>query len=118
MAELTNRRAKASTLLEVLVAMVIISTIVGIAMFVFINTGRGGSLQRKIAAEQILKAYATKTKANGQFFDADEHIDSFEVRRQVFHLNDFSKLWRVHFYIYDTRHILLSDWQQYILDEQ
>jgi type II secretory pathway pseudopilin PulG len=120
MAELIHARgkAKASTILETIVAMVIITTIFGIAIFVFVRSGLTATSQKKMKAEQVLKLYATKTRLQGEFFDTDEQIDSFEVKRQVVSLNEFSKLWRIHFFVYDPGHVLLAQWQQDMLATQ
>jgi len=116
MAELTKDKgkAKASTIL----AMVIITTVFGIAIFVFVRTGLTSTAQKKMRAEQVLKQYAAKTRLRGEFFDADEQIDSFEVKREVVSINEFSKLWRIHFYVYDPGHVLLAQWQQDVLAAQ
>jgi hypothetical protein len=120
MAELINEsgKAKASTILETVVAMVIITTIFGIAVFVFVRSGLMATSGKKMKAEQVLKLYATKTRMQGEFFDADEQIDSFEVKRQVVSVNEFAKLWRIHFLVYDQAHVLLAQWQQDMLATQ
>jgi hypothetical protein len=108
---------KASTILETIVALVIILAVFGIATTIFIRVGAVAISMRKLSAEQVLRHYAETTWREHLFFDSDERINGYEASRRVTEVQDETGLWRIHFYIYDHDHMLLTDWQQYVLAE-
>jgi type II secretory pathway pseudopilin PulG len=110
-------KLKGNTILETIVALVIILTVFGIATTIFARVVAGSVPMKKMAAEQVLKIYAETTRQQHDFVDSDEKIDSFIVRRRVTEMKDYGNLWRIHYTIYDQDNSLLADWQQYTLPE-
>ncbi|HEY4208134.1 MAG TPA: hypothetical protein VGM31_15020 [Puia sp.] len=117
MGKLTIIRVKANSILETTVAMVIILTVFGIATFVFVRVSATAANTGRLQAHQVLMEYAARTEKDQEFFDDRQMIDSFEVRRYV-QGQPTGALWKIHYYIYDRNHLLLSDWQQYSLPEK
>jgi hypothetical protein len=108
-------KLRANSILETIVALVIILTLFGIATSFFARVGARAVSVNKLAAEQVLQAYAENTSRNEEFFNSEEQVDSFAVRRRVFPVERYPNLLLVHFYVYDRRDSLLTDWQQYAL---
>lgn len=110
-------RLKAESLFETIVALVIILTLFGIATTLFVRVESSTVSMKKMSAEQVLRAYAETTRREHQFFDSQEMIDSFTVKRQVVAMDQYSNLWRVHYYIFGRANELLAQWQQYMIPE-
>lgn len=99
----------ASTILETVVALVIIVTIVGIATSIFVRTSATLPSMRRLEAENVLESYAERSRSEQQLFDDYEIIDSFVVKREVTPTNKSNNLWQMHFYIYGKDSVLLYD---------
>jgi hypothetical protein len=112
-----NTSLKSSTILETIVALVIILTIFGIATVVFVRTTATSMSTSKLAAQQLLSAYAASTEQQRQFFNDDRRVGPFEIRRTVSASSNLPNLWQIHYYIYDRRDSLLSDWQSLAIAE-
>ena len=118
MGRLNRHKIKAATLFETIVALVIVSMIFGIATTIFVRVSAGSVSIKKLRAAGILKDYSEKVRRNRLFFDDDEKADSFEIKRIVTAEDNFTKLWRIHYYIFDNKKTLLSEWQQYVFSDQ
>jgi hypothetical protein len=114
MGKLTIKGMRASSILETIAALVIILVIFGIGTSIFVSVSATTSSIERLRATQILKEYADNTEKYQQFHDEQQQLDSFEVRRAVTEEKP-GRLWKVQYSIYDRRHSLLAEWQQYAL---
>ncbi|HXB10135.1 MAG TPA: hypothetical protein VNW04_23590 [Puia sp.] len=107
---------KAATILETMVALVILVVIFGIAITLFIRVGAGPVSLKRVQAEQLLNDFSNTTRRQGEFVDADRRVNGYTLRRRVTAMDDHHTLWRIHYYIYDRDGQLLLEWQQLVLE--
>ncbi len=81
--DILNKKLKASSLAETLVAMVIVMLSFGIATLVFSNVTRSSSLPQKIKAETMLKGIAIRSKQEKLFLDATFQSAGMEIRKKI-----------------------------------
>lgn len=74
---------KGSTLVEVLVAMVIILTCLGIAMMIFSNLSADVNDELRIIAEIRMNTIATETKRKKDFTDATLEFENIHIQRSI-----------------------------------
>ena len=77
-----NLQLKASTLIEVIAAMVIILTCLGIAMTIFTNMSRDND-ELKILAEIRVNTFAVETKKNNDYTDITQDLDNIRIQRSI-----------------------------------
>jgi hypothetical protein len=117
MGKVTLYRIRSTTILETIVALVVILTVFGTATTLFVRISATSTSVKMLSAQQVLKAYAENTEQQQLFFDEDRVIGRFEIKRQVSASGNFVNLWQIHYYIYDQNSVLLSQWQQYVIAE-
>jgi type II secretory pathway pseudopilin PulG len=110
-------KIRSTTILETIVALVIILAVFGTATTLFVRISATSTSVKKLAAQQVLKAYAENTERRHLCFDEDLMVGRFEVKRQVSASRNFVNLWQIHYYIFDQNSVLLSQWQQYVIAE-
>jgi hypothetical protein len=69
---------------------------------------------QRLKAEGILKAYSEKVRQERDFYDSDEKVENFDIKKSVVKMSGLGKLWQIHYYIYDNEKKLLVEWQQYV----
>ncbi len=94
MAKLMLKRVAATTIIEVLVAMVIIMTVFTIAMRIFINIMSSSVSFKKIQAQQQLQLLAKETQEQGFIANASFLKDSinYQYERDTSALVGYAKL--------------------------
>ncbi len=117
MGRLTIKRIGGATLLETIVAMVIIFLVFGIATTIMVRVSATSVSMRKVRAEGVLKSYAFHIRQQRLFFDGDEVVDSFRIKRTAASAATGNRLWRMHYAIYDRDSIVLYQWDQDVLAE-
>ncbi|MDN3588087.1 type II secretion system protein [Pedobacter aquatilis] len=83
MAGLKNKKLEGSTLIEVLVAMVIIMVICSIAMVVFNNVLSGGVSFKKVTAQNQINVWMKSIEDSGEFEEETVWLDSVEYRMSI-----------------------------------
>ncbi len=83
MAKLIHKKLKASTLIEVLIAMVIIMVVFAIAMQVFGNVLRTGVSYKKLQAQSQMQLLSEEVKKNGYLEEAEVTIDSINYQLSI-----------------------------------
>jgi len=76
-------KLKASTIIEVITAMVIILTCLGIAMTIFTNMSRDVNDELKILAEIRVHTFAAETKKNNDYTDVTQDFDNIRIQRSI-----------------------------------
>jgi hypothetical protein len=117
MGRLIGHKIKATTILETVIALVIITVVIGIATTIFVRVSSTSVSMQRLKAEGILTTYALKVNKEQLFFNAEEQVDQFRIKRDVSELNESTTLYRIHYYIYDQNNKLLGDWQQLVLPD-
>ena len=83
MRNLPNQNLKASTIIEVITAMVIILTCLGIAMTIFSNMSRDVNDELRILAEIRVNTFAAETKKNNDYTDVTQDFDNIRIQRSI-----------------------------------
>ena len=73
----------ASTLIEVMVAMIIVMISFGIAMVIYINVTRSDNQVQKLRAQLLLNETAIKTKIENSFVDATMEVESISIIKTI-----------------------------------
>ncbi len=77
------RNFKASTLLETLVAMVIIMLCFSIGTMVYVNVITSENMVQKVHANIVLQNLALKIKNENEFLDSEMEMDDFFIKRKI-----------------------------------
>jgi Tfp pilus assembly protein PilV len=76
-------KLKGSTLLESVVAMLIISIIIGIAFMIFGNIITNDSAKTKISASILINNYYSESVYYQEFIPADKWVGNYQLSRDV-----------------------------------
>ena len=87
-----TKKIKASTLIEVLIAMILVMFSFGIAMAIYINVSLSDHLVQKLKAELLLNETAIETKAGNSFIDEKTGLGNISVNKTVTSYNGISGL--------------------------
>jgi hypothetical protein len=78
-----KKKLKGSTLVEVITAMVIILTCLGIAMTIFTNLSRDVNDELRILAEVRINTLASETKLKNDFTDVTLDEENLRIQRTI-----------------------------------
>ena len=78
-----KKKIKGSTLIEVLVAMVIVLVVYSIAMMIFLNIKRSANTGLKSIALLELDNVVIETKKKFSFIDEDYKTESFVIKKKI-----------------------------------
>lgn len=82
-------KLKGSTLLGSVVAMLIISIVIGIAFMIFGNVITNDSAKTKITASVLINNYYTESVYFQEYIPADKWVGNYQLRREV---NDYKRI--------------------------
>ncbi|OFY26027.1 MAG: hypothetical protein A2275_05835 [Bacteroidetes bacterium RIFOXYA12_FULL_35_11] len=97
-----NKKLHASTLIEVLIAMVIIVVVFGIANMIFLNIQKSTNTGIKIAASLELDKIAAETHRNFTYMDEEYKLDRFTIIKKVSNYNKAEELRQLNFEVLDA----------------
>src|SRR5688500_8721784 len=80
---MVKKRVKASSLIEVITALVIISIIFTIAIMIYLNVQRSGFSSRRVLGEIMINEVLVKTLQDKQFDGAEITANEITVYRDV-----------------------------------
>ena len=95
-------KLKASTLIESLIAMVIIVVCVGIATTIYVNVLDSDKQRQKLKAALLLDDIAIKTKAGKNFLDEEMTIENWKIKKTVGRYKDYSNLYQFTLKVIDS----------------
>ncbi len=107
-------KVNASTLLEVVIAMVIIILVFGMAMMIYTNVLRLSLSAKKIKAQAILQDIALKTEQTRDYTTRSIAVDDFRIEQEVQAFNNDTLLNRIHLTAYDANQRLITELQKVI----
>ncbi len=108
-------KVNASTILEVVIAMVIIIMVFGIAMMIYTNVLRLSLSAKKIKAQAILQEIVLKSEQTKDFSTQSITIDDFRVEQEIKpYLND-TLLNEIHVTAYDGNQQKITELQKVII---
>lgn len=80
---LLTKKVKASTLIEVMVALIIVMISFGIAMAIYVNVTHSDNQTQKLKAQLLLNETAIKTTNENSFIDEKTEMDGISVIKTV-----------------------------------
>lgn len=97
------KKIQASTLIEVITAMIIIMIIFGIAMMIFTNINTTSNTKLKLfAGMHIDKVYEETIKENS-FFDEDYQVESIKIEKKIMPYKNNDNIIILQFIAFDNK---------------
>lgn len=90
-----NYHLKAATLVESLIAMVIIIVTLGIATMIYSNVLDSDKQRKQLKAMFLLNQEFIKTKAEKTFLDSEEQVNDWNIKKTVERFNETENLYRL-----------------------
>jgi|CXWL01.1.fsa_nt_gi hypothetical protein len=112
-----NKKIKAATLIESLIAMVIVMLCFGISTTVYINVISSGNQIQKLKSELILKKVAMETKKEHLFLDEEITLDEITVRKKITPYNGLKNLSQINLQAYNSNEKLLSEYNELVSNQ-
>jgi len=114
--KIIRTKVRASSILEVIIAMVVIMVVFGIAMMIYINVTRVSMSAQKIRAEAILNETMLQLEntngANTESFTAD----NFRIEQEVKAYNDDKDLLEIDLTAYDANQKKLTELHKVVIN--
>ena len=108
-------KVNASTILEVVIAMVIIILVFGIAMMIYTNVLRLSLSAKKIKAQAILQEIVLKSEQTKDLSTQSITIDDFRVDQEIKPYLDDTLLNEIHVTAYDGNQQKITELQKVII---
>ncbi|MBO9702110.1 MAG: hypothetical protein J7604_18015 [Sporocytophaga sp.] len=118
MAELTRLKIKASSLIEVVVAMVVMVITFGVGMMIYHNILRSGINLQNVKAEMLLSRIAEETVRSKSYFDEDIKEGELIVRKKVGKYQNSTSLLQLEIQVYSKEEKLLAEGNNLILVDE
>jgi hypothetical protein len=118
MAKLNHCKIKASSLIEVVVAMVIMVITFGVGMMIYHNILRSGINLQKVKAEHLLYKVTEKTIESKSFFDEDFIEGALLVRKKVGSYQNNASLLLLELQVFTKEEKLLAESNVLILADE
>jgi Tfp pilus assembly protein PilV len=96
-----NSKFKASTLMESLIAMVIMVVCLGIATMIYTNVLDSDKQRNSLKALLIINAEAIKVKAEKNYLDDEKQAGDWTIKRTVEKYDQTDNLYKLTFSIFD-----------------
>ena len=108
-------KAKASTILEVLIAMVLIVVVFSTAMMIFANVTHSSLSVKKIRAQAVLHEVLLNAEKNRDTVSQSFNIDDFRIEQEIKSYNNVSQLFDIHLTAYDNNQQKITELEKVIL---
>jgi Tfp pilus assembly protein PilE len=113
--KLIKTKVTASTILEVIIAMVIIILVFGIAMMIYTNVLRVSLSVKKIQAQAVLKETLFNAEKTNNYTSQSIIIRDFRVEEEVKSFGDDTTLKEIHLRAFDSNQQQITELQKVIL---
>jgi hypothetical protein len=101
MGKIANKRLSAATLVEAMVAMVIILVIFGITTTVLVQTSLRSFSVKRIKAAQLVNTLFAKTISERSFFNEEVTLDGWIIRKDVQQYNGNNRVLEIKIIVLD-----------------
>ena len=109
--KLIGTKVAASTILEVIIAMVIIILVFGIAMMIYTNVLRMSLSVKKIQAQAILKETLFNAEKTNNYASQSITIGDFRIEEEVKSFSGDTTLREIHLTAFDSNQQLITELQ-------
>jgi len=110
-----HKRLSAATIVETIVALVIILVLFGITTTLVVQITTSSFSVKKIKAGQLIQQYAVQTGKEKAFFDEEWVRDEFSVQRAVVEYGKRPNLVAVTFSVYNNKQLVSRQQRLYRL---
>ena|SRR5688572_27984163 len=114
---LLSYKLKAATLIESLVAMVIMVLFFGIATMVYLNVMNADQHRQKLKVTLLLDDLAHQTKASGSFFDQVLKTEEMQIVQSIIAYNNTENLSVLSIKAFDLKGKLLAERNELIVNK-
>ncbi|PCJ87266.1 MAG: hypothetical protein COA57_04870 [Flavobacteriales bacterium] len=80
---LLKQKIKATTLVETLIAMVIVMITFGLGLMIYVNVMNSGNQQLKLNAQLLMNQMAAETKTDNNFLDEEMETETLKIIKTV-----------------------------------
>ena len=102
-------KVKAATILETVIAMVIILIVFVLAGTVFLNISKSGLTEKKIRAYESINNYFDQLKIAEIPLEGKEEINGFLINAEIQPYQDKTNVVEVHCWIFDTGNSIIAE---------
>ncbi|MDR3678549.1 MAG: hypothetical protein P4L41_01205 [Flavipsychrobacter sp.] len=106
---------KASTILEVVIAMVLIVVVFSIAMMIFANVTSSSLSVKKIRAQAILHEALLNAEKSTDPTSQSLNVEDFRIEQEIKPYNQMSQLYEIHLTAYDGNQQKITELEKVIL---
>jgi type II secretory pathway pseudopilin PulG len=110
-----QKKLKASTIIEVLIAMILIIVVFGIAMMIFTNVVNSGLSVKKIRAEALLQQALLSAERSDNLVSQSVPVDDFTIVEEVKAYNGNTALTDIHLTALDQNQQKVAELEKVIL---
>ena len=107
-------KVKAATILETVIAMVIILIVFLVAGTIFLNISKSGVTEKSIRAYESINNYYSQLKIEEIPYQDKEEINGFLINTDIENYNDKPGLALVHCWVYDTDNKIIAEQKRII----
>ena len=118
MAVLINSKLQASTLIESLIAMIIIVLSIGISAMIYSSILSSDKEFIKLKANKLIDAECVKTKTQQLFVDSEVKIDEFVIEKKISLYNDTENLYQISFMATDVNGNTIAIRNELIINDE
>lgn len=111
---LLTKKIPGATLIEALIAMVIVMLSFGIAITVYVNVISSGNQSQKLKCQFLLKKIAIETKQNHLFLDEKISSDEITVQKTVTPYSGNKNILQLNLKAYSPNEKLLSEYNELV----
>ena len=111
-----QKKLEASTILEVVIAMVLIVLVFGTAMMMYTNVVNSSLSVKKIRAQSILVATMLKAEQTGANSNQTYTIDDFRIEQEIKLYNSNARLYDIHLTAYDLNQQKIAELEKVTLN--
>ncbi|HMT27645.1 MAG TPA: hypothetical protein PKD91_00055 [Bacteroidia bacterium] len=108
MAKIKNRLG-ASTLIETLIAMIVLFISFVACSAIIVNTIGSSQIPEKVAAEMVISDFVDRTRENAEFYDSETSFDEYTIKRNVYPYKDYINLLVVEIRVLNNRNIEITN---------
>lgn len=114
---LLRKKIKASTLVESMIAMVVVMVSFGIATAVYVSVLSSSDEMQKLKSRTILQKLAIEIRQNHLFLDERTSIDDIIVEKKVVSYNNQKNLFQLKLIAFDQNEKKLAEYNELIQTE-
>lgn len=103
-----NRKIKAATLIESLIAMVIIVLSLGVGTMIYVNVLNSDKQRLQLKAIGVLNRMAEQAKMEKNYLDAEQQLEGWNIKKTVDKYDQTENLYQLSITAFDTAGHLIA----------